>query len=188
MSRILAYRDAVIEHLKQALGSPYTIEPHLGRFTEQSLEQSLTRAPAIYVAALGIARINPIATGQFWADTQMLATTIVKDTGQSRRDAGSIDIVEKVMTAIHRAQPGASLAFELNGPTEMNAANLTNPGLEETGVALWAVTWRAEIMLGEADEFQIGPWGDGIDHLTKISARGTHRDSPDDEEQTYVAP
>lgn len=188
MSRILAYRGAVIEHLKTVLGSAYTIEPHLGRFTEVSLEQSLTRAPAVYVAALGIPRVQPVSSGQIWAETQMLATTIVKDTGGSRRDAGSIAIIEKVIDAVHLAQPGASQALQLNSPVDISATNLTNPGLETTGVAIWAVTWRAEILLGDADPMDQGLFGEGFEALNSVTGAGSAGGTPDDEDHIYVAP
>lgn len=178
-SRILAYRNALIESLKASLGAGYSIEPHMGRFTEESLRQSLTRAPAVYVASLGVLRMSPVSSGEVFAETQMLATAIIKDTLEASRDAGSIAAIEQIMMAVYRGQPGATPSLQVNPPTEMNASNLSNPGLEETGVSIWAVTWRAEILLGEADEFEIGPWGDGMTHLDGISSRANHHGSPD---------
>ncbi|MEX0732844.1 MAG: hypothetical protein WED00_05685 [Aquisalimonadaceae bacterium] len=140
-------REAITAGIKSALPELRTCETHGGRFDRGELQRLSRRAPAVFVAALGVPSVAETPRAGLplvgWA-----AFVIVSDTPQVSRDVIALDYAEALLRLIN--DNGKGHRWGLDGaqkPERLAADNLYSGSLDKMRVAMWAVTWRQGIHL-----------------------------------------
>lgn len=133
---ITATRTAYAEALAESL-TDTTIKVHGGQFSADELRRWGVQAPAVLVAALGIAAIERIG-GRPRADVEWVAAVMVKSTPDRDRDEAALELTERVVSTIARTAPN-----DTDRATQISARNGYSRELDAKGVAMWVVSWRA---------------------------------------------
>lgn len=141
-------RTAVVDTLKAALPASVSVEPHGGRFDQAELRRIVTKAPAVFVATLGFSDLKH-EHGDFQATISWGAFVVAKDAPKVSRDQGATVLVNALAMVIPEST--WSLAAEcVNTPQAMRGDNLFSATVDKLGVAMWALTWRQTMVLGQA--------------------------------------
>lgn len=141
-------RIAIVNGIKAKLPTLKDCKPHPGRFSLAELKATAAKTPAVRVACLGISEIRPVAAG-VEAVTQWAAFIITGDRPQLPRDSGALTLIAALMPFIPLNCWG--LDDEVDSARQVRADNLFSREIDANGVALWAVSWRHEVTLGEVD-------------------------------------
>ncbi|MBS7703315.1 phage protein Gp37 [Chelatococcus asaccharovorans] len=171
MSTIATYHQALVTRVQTTLGSGVRVEPFAGRFTSKSLDSHLLRPPGVKIGVVGIAGTEALATGRVIVNTQFLAAIVTSDVPGKNRDAGALELIEAVLHAVRRQQPGTP-GVESERPKNFRADNLYNAELEERGVALWGLAFQVPIICGVDDPIDVAPWFGEITEINNGTATG----------------
>lgn len=140
-------RDSIVAALAPEMGSATKVEAHGGRFTLQELKRRAQGRVSVPVACLGVISAEPGAAGTnvtaAWG-----AYVVCGDRTGISRDTGALSIVTALLPLIAGNEWGRE---DVDAPQRIRADNLYSSQLDKSGVALWAVTWRQEIILGRVD-------------------------------------
>lgn len=130
-------RSAYAVALAEALAGT-TIKVHGGQFSADELRRWGVQAPAVLVAALGIAGIERIG-GRPRADVEWVAAVLVKSTPDRVRDEAALELTERVVATLATV----TLA-DIDRTSQLSARNAYSRELDKAGVAMWVVSWRAK--------------------------------------------
>lgn len=133
---ITATRSAYAAALAEALTGT-TIKVHGGQFSADELRRWGVQAPAVLVAALGLAGLERIG-GRPRADVEWVAAVLVKSTPDRDRNEAALELTERVVATIARVAPD-----DTDRATQISARNGYSRELDANGVAMWVVSWRA---------------------------------------------
>ena len=154
---LAALRTGVVEAIRDTLPDLRDVTTHPGRFDLGELKRIAARSPSVRVAILSVQRGEGVGTGQVDARVQMSAFIVTTDTKNSIKDVAVLEIVEPLLTLVHRQTWGVDRAMPA---TNIAASNLYSGSVDRQGVAIWAVTWSQDVRLGECHCGDLDdPWG-----------------------------
>lgn len=142
---INAALEAISARLKEVFPGLKACEVHPGRFDEPELKRTATRTPALFVACIGVGKIEPVETEQVDVDLLLGAFVVTASTPALPRDAAARNLVEAILLMLPTERWGLAGCGEAK---EAHAENLYGSGSDAQGVALWAVGWRQKLRLG----------------------------------------
>lgn len=145
---MIAFRDAVVADLKTNVTGLKTCETHAGRFDLGELKRIALKSPAVLVSILGFGNAKDVG-GELLTPLQMSAFVVTRDQPSIARDSSVLAIVKAVSIRISENDWG----LNAQRPQAIKGQNLYSGKIDKKGVALWAITWRQEVNLGnELDE------------------------------------
>lgn len=138
-----------------------TVEIHSGRFDADELQRLSVKVPAIFVAALSALPGVDTGDNTLQGDTVFSAYII---TGGQQRDVRGWNMQEAVRVLLHNT---ASNISGVAKPKQITWANILSTQTTGKQIALNAVAWRQNILLGEqstdVEMFTSGlPWPEGV--------------------------
>ena len=158
MTAIATYRQMMLAAIRQAMPELKEVAGHPGRFDLGELQRISMRAPAVRLAILGAPRIAETSDERLRIDLSLAAFVITRDAPGLPRDEAALNIVETLMqlVSLNQWQVAEDTGFGLLLPREMRAENLYSGEVDRRGVALWGLSWRQGMILGES-AYQAGP-------------------------------
>lgn len=138
--------SAVVTDLKGKFPALKACATHPGRFDLTEIKRVAIKAPAILVACLGVPKLDEAGTEEKDVELVMAAFVLTKDQKGLPRDVGALNIVEALLTHIPMRKWGMT---GLGPASKIAAENLYSGEIDRTGVALWAVSFRHKIRIGE---------------------------------------
>jgi len=139
-------RDAVVTDLRRILPQLRTCETHGGRFDAAELRRLAPRTPAALVTTLALDDLRR-EHGEYKSEVTFAVFVLTTDRPGLPRDEAALAVVD----ALARTIPDNrwSMAESETVPDRLRAENLYSGGLDKSGVALWAVSWRQRMVLGQ---------------------------------------
>jgi hypothetical protein len=152
MNGIGDYLTAVLADLATIPGLR-SVAGHGGTFTLEDVKRISVEAPCLRVAITGCEPAKRGSDGQSVLPLNVAVVIVAKDqaqqgVGRTTRDVAALALASAVLLRV------AGNRFDLSGvsqPEDLRAANEYSGSLDNTGVALWQVTWRQAIGLGPVD-------------------------------------
>lgn len=141
-------RTAIVAGIKAGLPALRDCRPHPGRFTLPELKATAAQAPAVRVAVLGATDVMP-TQGGVAAMVQCAAFVVTADRPQLPRDVGALLLVSGLLPLVPLNCWG--LDDQVDGAAQVRADNMFARDVAEQGVAMWAVSWRHEVVFATAD-------------------------------------
>ena len=145
---LLSFLEAVIAGFKARLPDLKACDLHGGRFDASELKRLSKTAPAIYLAALAVPGNTALGDGRRHVELQLTAFVVAKDLPGLTRDRAVLNLVESLMLLIPDNQ--WHLKGQCSMPKRLDARNLYSGTLDSTRTALWGVSWRQEVNLGDS--------------------------------------
>lgn len=139
VSRINAYRVAVVARLKATMPALREVSEQFGRFVVEDLDTIVVKAPAIRFAVLK-APVEIEASGHGRADLECAAFVVTEG---KDRDAHAWAIAEAIAVTLHAGQ-----LFELvklSGPSKVQILPIMSAKLKTRNVSVIAVEWRQSL-------------------------------------------
>ncbi|MGE4296938.1 MAG: hypothetical protein AB7E47_02820 [Desulfovibrionaceae bacterium] len=135
--------EAISGRIKDAVPGLREAKPHPGRFDATELKRVATRSPAVMSACLGLSVVGDPGTGE--RDVELVLASFVVSQGAADPAAVKArEIVEALVLLLAEERWGQANTM---APTRISADNLFGAS-GESGVALWAVSWRQVIRIG----------------------------------------
>jgi hypothetical protein len=145
-------RNQIAAYIKAQLPSLKTCDPHGGRFDLEELRRHSKKAPAVLVAMTDASEAL-LAQGVETMATYVIFV-ITRDTAAAPRDVAAINLVQCILSML----PGQVWLPELvdaenpfvSEPDRVSAQNFFSTALDDQGVAMWAISFRQTVSLGDA--------------------------------------
>lgn len=145
--RINTLLETVASDLKGRVQGVRECAPHEGRFSLKELKRIAAQAPALYVACLGVPETEDPGTEQTEAQVDLALYVVTRTRPGTERGALARELVEWLLVYLPRARWGLTGV----GPAEkLKAENLYSGEIDDNGLALWVITWRQGLVLGES--------------------------------------
>jgi len=145
-------RNQIADFIKAQLPSLKTCEPHGGRFDLEELRRWGKKAPAVLVAMTDASEAQ-LAQGVETTATYVIFV-ITRDTVAALRDVAAINLVQGILTMLPgQVWPPAEEEAEnpfVAEPERVSAQNFFSTALDAEGVAMWAISFRQTVSLGDA--------------------------------------
>ncbi|MCC5811201.1 MAG: DUF1834 family protein [Ectothiorhodospiraceae bacterium] len=174
-------QDAILEAAKAGLPGLAQVEPYAGQFGADGPTQGRVTAPAFFVAALDapLAEHQP-GDGRMALDVRWAAYCLARNArGPAQRGRDAMSMAVAFAQLAQDAQ--WDLAPEVQHARLEGVQNLYSAALDNKGFALWAVTWRQVVMVGE------DMWAGG-DTPSEIWIGWSPETYPDDYEEQEAQP
>lgn len=139
--------NSVLATVKGALPRLKACEIHGGRFDVAELKRMATQAPGVYLAVLGLPNNQATGDSRRTITVQLTAFVVARDLPKISRDRAALHMVQTLMALIPQNNwglgPGGGMAYQVT------ASNLYSGALDKTRSALWGISWRQDITIGE---------------------------------------
>jgi hypothetical protein len=145
--RIVTLLSAIQADIEQQITGLETCELHGGPIDLAELERIEVIAPAIYISLLGNPNLDNPNTGERDVELGLAAYVVTMDSDEQPRFEAAINLVESLLIHIPDNQWGQEGTF---GAEQVTAGNFYSGAIDGYGVALWSVTWKQTIRLGES--------------------------------------
>ncbi|KAB1440351.1 phage protein Gp37 [Pseudodesulfovibrio senegalensis] len=144
---LASLRDAVVAKIDQATSRKVHCASHGGRFDLHELKRISTKAPAVFVAVLGFSDLTE-SCGDYEAWVTWGAFVVTRDRPGQPRDLAALSIVDMLSLLI----PGNTwdLKESISTAERTRADNLFSTVIDKAGMAMWAISWRQNMTLGQA--------------------------------------
>lgn len=136
---LVTMRTAIQSTLSTNINKLAKVYTHGGRFDVDELKRWALQAPCAIVSALAVRDLH-IESGQPVADLYWGCFIVTKDQVNSPRDVEALLILELALSTISPLQRFG--VTEAHAPHDIRADNLFAGKLDQSGVAIWAITWR----------------------------------------------
>lgn len=145
-------RTQIADFIKAQLPSLKTCESHGGRFDLEELRRWGKKAPAVLVAITDAG--NPMMGQAIESQVTYVLFVITRDSAAVQRDAAAINLVQGILTMLPgQVWPPAEEEAEnpfVAEPERVSAQNFFSTALDAEGVAMWAISFRQTVSLGDA--------------------------------------
>lgn len=165
---LVAVQQAILAAAGAALPGLAQLEPYAGQFGADGPTRGRVSAPALFVAALEAPLAEQPGDGRLALDVRWAAYCLARNArGAAARGSDAMSLAVSFAKVVQYNQWGLA-------PTVQHARleavqNLYSATLDDKGFALWAVTWRQVVLLGES------PWaGDAAPPTTLIVGTSIH--------------
>lgn len=143
--------EAIAAELRGDLPALHSCAVHDGKWDAAEVKRWAVAAPALLVASLGV--VSTETPGERWTDCGLqLAIYVMTRDGVAAerklpRGEAARNLVDWLLLHVPRTRWGLTGI----GPVEeLRAENLYSGAVDQTGIALWAVTWRQTLRLEAA--------------------------------------
>ena len=145
MSKIVEFRDRVIEEIRTKVPELLNVDWYDGLFDEDDVKEWGGAAPSAYVALLKT-NATPHSTGEMLVDLAVVVVVVTQD-GYSSRDADSQnwDFIERIAVLAKDNQFGDANAGIAAG---IDFKRMRHPELRREGVAVGLVEWTSNLTIG----------------------------------------
>ncbi|NDV20922.1 hypothetical protein GO013_16040 [Pseudodesulfovibrio sp. JC047] len=140
-------RTGIVGSIDAVTPDSVTCDSHGGRFDEKELRRISAKAPAAFVAMLGFSDLKA-SGGDYEAVVSWGIFVVAKDIPKVSRDLVALSVVD--VLARHVAGNTWGMDDVLGVPVGVRADNLFAASIDKIGVAMWAVTWRQHMRIGQA--------------------------------------
>lgn len=140
-------RTGIVNNIDAITPDNVTCDSHGGRFDEKELRRVSAKAPAAFVAVLGFNDLKE-SGGAYEAIVSWGIFVVAKDTPKAPRDLVALSIVD--VLARHVPENTWDMDTVLGKPVGVRADNLFAASIDKIGVAMWAITWRQHMQLGQS--------------------------------------
>lgn len=147
------FRKTIAADIKTVLPDLRECKPHAGRFDLSEIKRLSARTPGVFISVLGIVSSEEIGTGETDLELAMASYVLTADTRGLPRDVAAVNLVEALSLRIIGSRWGISGGVHPAGKVKAN--NLYSGDLDRIGIAMWGISWRQKVRLGEnlwADE------------------------------------
>lgn len=145
------FLTAVIKGLNARLPHLKTCELHGGRFNVEELKRLGRQAPALFLSALAAPANTGVGDGRRQIALQLTAFVLASDQRGLPRDVAVLNLVEAVMMTLPQQTwglPESDTPLRCGFPERISAQNLYSGSLDKVKSALWGVSWRQSVMVG----------------------------------------
>lgn len=142
---LFTLRQAIVDDLQANLPTLKTCEGHGGRFDATEIKRVATRAPALYIACLGVSGADEGPDG-ITGTLQWGAFIVTRDSAAAPRDEAGLAILQALLLRLPGNRWGLDQAE--TRPEAVQARNLYSATVDKLGVAMWAVSWRQRMVIG----------------------------------------
>lgn len=146
---LLQFRDAVEAALKAGMPAGTNVDSHPGSLDEAELRRIAAKAPAAYVAALGILSAEKDNNGRVEVDASMAVFLVTRAAAGAAKDAAMLVLSTAALILIADNDWGLA---ETQNPRDVRAQNLYTGTIDKQGVALWGITWRQQVTVDQLDD------------------------------------
>lgn len=144
--RIADYRAAVAEGIREKIPGLRDCRVYGGRFDLTEIKNVSVQAPGVFVATLRAGSNTAYGDGRRIAALEMAAYILTMDSREHGRDVAALNISEVLLSWL----PYARFGFEdLADPSEVRWANLYSGLVRGQAIALMAVTWSQDLVIGQ---------------------------------------
>jgi len=148
-------QQAAVDHLKIALPGLRSCDLYAGEFAGGELSRASLAAPAVLVACLGATRGADHGNGEYTFLARYSAYCLTRHAGgREQRGVLALELAEAVLAQIESGRFGLA---GVSAAKVTRIDNLYGEAFDKAGVALWAVSWEQQLLLG-ADIWA----GDGV--------------------------
>jgi hypothetical protein len=180
MSKIVEFRDRVIEEIRTKVPELLNVDWYDGLFDEDDVREWGGAAPSAYVAFLKT-NATPHATGEMLVDLAVVVVVVTQDHITRDADTQNWDFIERIALLAKDNQfgdPGAGIAANID------FKRMRHPELRREGVAVGLVEWTTNLTIGvnkarRRDEI-LGITGDPIDMPRSLFGRTSIRNGVPD--------
>lgn len=141
--------EAVAAGIKSRLPELAACEVHDGRFDAGELARISARTPACFTACLAVSQVQDPGTEQVDAVLDLAVFVVTRSNPGLDRGRAARNIVSGLLETI----PHNFWGLDALGSPEtgsIKAQNLYSGRLDKRGAALWAVSWKQTVRLGES--------------------------------------
>jgi hypothetical protein len=137
--------DAISTRIRTAVPGLVEARAHPGRFDTEELRRVALRAPCVLSACLGFSVVGDPGTGE--RDVELVLASFVVTRGQAdAAAAAALEFAEALVLLVGEerwGRPGVQPATRISADNLFAASGTS-------GAALWAVSWRQVIRIGES--------------------------------------
>jgi hypothetical protein len=181
MSKIVEFRDRVIEEIRTKVPELQAVDWYDGLFDEDDVKEWGGAAPSAYVALLKT-NTTPHSTGEMLVDLAVVVVVVTQDQYEAREaDAQNWDFIERIAILAKDNQfgdPNAGIAANID------FKRMRHPDLRREAVAVGLVEWTTNLTIGvKADTRRneiLGIDGEQIGFPRTLTGRSTLRDGGTD--------
>jgi hypothetical protein len=146
MSDINIFLNAVKDRLNTVLPALKSCDVHDGRFDVSELKRIATQAPAVFVAVLKVPKTTTNGQDQLEADLSLVVYIITKSAHKLDKGEAARNLAEFIMQQVKSERWDGQAQ---NRATQIAGDNLYSGIVDKMNIALWAVTWKQTIVLGD---------------------------------------
>lgn len=156
MSTLAEMRDAVASGIALKVPQLRDVGVHGGAFTGEELRRFAAISPYAVVVCDG-ARESEIQATTVRIVADFACYIIVRGSSQDLRDAASLELVTRVIRAVHTNRWGIA---EASAPEEIEWRNPYSPSVDKMGIAIQIVVWEQRFEIdnrldeGGLDDFE----------------------------------
>jgi hypothetical protein len=147
MSKIVAFRDKIVEQIREKVTDLAEVDWYDGLFDEQDIKDWSLKTPCAFVSVTCDKPVEHLPTKEMNVDLKCVVAVVVQDYRDPRdSDKQTWSILEQIATLanLHKFNfPDASLA------TAVKFRRIRDPELRREGVALGIVEWSSGVTIGE---------------------------------------
>lgn len=143
--KINSLLSAIKNQLETQFPELKTCEVHDGRFDVKELQRVATKTPAMHVSILTVPKIIDEATEQVSSELNLVIYVITSDRAKLKKGEAARNLVESLLPLISHQRWGEVNVGKAESITAQNLFNST----ANKGIALWAITWKQAITLGD---------------------------------------
>lgn len=145
--RINELLEAVRAELAGLFPDLKACQVHDGKFNQAELKRIATKTPALLVALLGVTKVTDPGTEQSDAELQLAAFVVTRSSPGLDRGPAARALMEALLIHVPRTRWGLT---GVSSGRDVRAQNFYAGEIDRQGVALWAVSWRQPVRLGDS--------------------------------------
>lgn len=146
MSRIVEFRQNIIDTISSAIPDLREVDWYDGLFDEKDIDDWALKTPCAYVAVQNIPTALHHSTGELNTDLQCIVAVITEDTNEARNSDPQVwNLMEQIVTVVNLNQFGNANSA---GATGIKFKRLRDPELRRQGIALGVVEWQSGLCIG----------------------------------------
>ena len=183
---IFDYRANIVAKLKTSFPQLRTVETHPGKFTLEDVERLCTLAPAAYVSILEAPGTEKLGDGRVLFNVLTVVFVATRHSAGEKADASGWKIAEAI-AALAIWNYFNSAVFPA---TDIEIDNLWTSKQEKNWVAIMAIAWRAQIVVGTnfSDQLAGVVAGETFVFPSDPDINGMVRNDPDPDETEILPP
>lgn len=141
-------RNHIAADLGRILGDKVlSCEPHGGRFDEEEMRRTITRAPCVRVAIDSVGALKHRMHDSWEVDVGFRLYIVGTDKTERSRDESALDILTAVLLRIAVSNWGKPAQFQHIDQLTVGGLSLFSRPTDQAGVALWEVSWQQRCIL-----------------------------------------
>ncbi len=142
------YLSEIVKFFKTRMPNVATIETHGGRFDLAEIKRLSRKLPAVFISILQVNDMTEVETGEFDVELTIGVFIITSDQPKLPRQIAAISLIEELVLIIADNQWGMD-RVGVHPANLPNAKNLFSKEVDKTGIAIWAISFKQKLRIGE---------------------------------------